>query len=512
MAENYDVLIIGSGMGGLICADLLGREGFSVCILEKNKQIGGSLQTYVRDKVIFDSGVHYLGGLDKGQNLYQIFKYVDIVDKMKLQRQDIDCFDKLMVDTEDTEYVFAQGYDNFIEKLLIHFPDEEEALRTYCDKIKEICAKFPLYNLQSTNNLDEKSDILEIDTKGFIDSITENEKLRMVLAGNNALYAGQPDKTPLYVHALILNSYIESSWKCVDGGSQIAKLLSKNIKERGGKIIRNCEVKKIVEEGGIVTHVVLEDGSKMYAKNFISNMHPVRTLELTDTPLIKNAYRNRLKGLENSVSAFTINIVFKKDSFKYFKHNYYCGSYGHVWTAADHTEENWPLGYAIFCGASSKSDVYADGLSILAYMRYEEVEPWKETFNTVSKVNDRGETYNDFKTRKAEILLDVVEKKFPGLRACIKSYYVATPLSFRDYIGNDDGSLYGIVKDYKHTLKTFISPRTKLPNLYLTGQNLNLHGILGASMSGIVTCCALLGNDNIIAKIRNAGKEEEVVL
>ena len=504
MMEKYDVLVIGSGMGGLVCADILGREGLSVCVVEKNKQIGGSLQTYARDKVIFDSGVHYLGGLEKGQNLYQIFKYLDIVDKMKLQRQDLDAFDKILVEGDDTEYAFAQGYENFISKLLIHFPDEEKALRAYCDKIKEVCSKFPLYNLRSTNNFDEKSDILEIDTKAYIDSITTNEKLRGVLGANNALYAGQADKTPLYVHALIVNSYIESSWKCIDGGSQIAKLISQNIKARGGKIVRDCEVKKIVEENGLVAYAETADGKRFYATTFISNMHPVTTFAMTDTPVIKNAYRNRLKGLENSTSAFTLNIVFKKDSFIYFKHNYYVGREGHVWTTADHTEENWPLGYAMFCGASSKSGEYADGLSILAYMRYEEVAAWQDTFNTTSKVNDRGETYNEFKKRKAEILLGAVERKFPGIRDCIKTYYVATPLSYRDYIGNEDGSLYGIVKDYKHTLKTFISPRTKLPNLFLTGQNLNLHGILGASMSGIVTCCAFLGNDDVITKIRNA--------
>jgi len=502
--EHFDIVIIGSGMGGLVCADILGREGYKVCILEKNKQIGGSLQTYVRDKVIFDSGVHYLGGLLKGQNLYQIFQYLGIMDKLKLQRQDIDVFDRILIEGDDKEYDFAQGYENFIDKLLINFPDEEQAIRIYCDKIKEICGKFPLYNLRASDNFNEKSDVLEIDTKAFINSLTDNIKLRGILAANNALYAGQADKTPLYVHALIVNSYIESSWKCVDGGSQIAKLLAKNIKENGGKIIRNCEVKKIVEENGLASYVELHDGSKMHAEYFISNMHPVKTLEITDTPLIKNAYRNRLKSLENSTSAFTINIVFKKNSFKYFKHNYYCGREGSVWTAAEHTEENWPLGYAIFCGASSKSEEYADGLSILSYMRFGEVERWKDTFNTVSNESNRGETYNQFKKRKAEILLDAVERKFPGLRDHIKTYYVATPLSYRDYIGNDDGSLYGIVKDYKHTLKTFISPRTKLANLFLTGQNLNLHGILGASMSGIVTCCALLGNDNIISKIRNA--------
>ena len=502
--ENFDVVIIGSGMGGLVCASILGREGFKVCVLEKNKQIGGSLQTYVRDKVIFDSGVHYLGGLEKGQNLYQIFKYLGIMDKLKMQQQNIDAFDKILVEGDDAEYSFAQGYENFINKLLVHFPDEEKGLRVYCDKIKEICSKFPLYNLRSSEDFNEKSGVLEIDTKAFIDSITENTKMREILGANNALYAGQADKTPLYVHALILNSYIESSWKCVDGGSQIARLLAKTIREHGGEISRNCEVKKIVEENGMASYVETDKGNKIYGRYFISNMHPVKTLEITDTPLIKNAYRNRLKGLENSVSAFTLNIVFKKNSFKYIKHNYYVGRQGYVWSTAEHTEENWPLGYAVFCGASSKSEEYAEGLSILAYMRYEEVAIWKDTFNTVSKENDRGETYNEFKKRKAEILLDAVERKFPGLRNCIKAYYVATPLSYRDYIGNDDGSLYGIVKDYKHTLKTFISPRTKLPNLYLTGQNLNLHGILGASMSGIVTCCALLGNDSVITKIRNA--------
>jgi all-trans-retinol 13,14-reductase len=505
MDKKFDVLVIGSGMGGLVCADMLSKEGMSVCVIEKNQQLGGSLQTYVRDRVIFDSGVHYLGGLEKGQNLYQIFKYIQIMDKLKLQRQEINVFDKIWLDGDPIEYEMAQGYENFIQKLLQHFPGEEKALRTYCDTIRDVCSKFPLYNLKSTvSGYDENAHILEIDTKAFIESVTDNQKLQVVLAGNNSLYAGQGDKTPLYVHALILNSYIESSWKCVDGGSQIAKLMAKNIRDRGGVIVRNTAVKKIVADGEKASFVELADGSKVYADHFISNIHPVKTLEITESPLIKNAYRNRLKSLENSVSSFTINIVFKPNSFKYFKHNIYCFKEEFIWEGGNYIEQNWPHGYAIFMPASSKHPEYADGMTILTYMHYDDVKQWDHTINTVTEPSDRTETYTAFKRRKAEALLDLVEERMPGLRNHIKSYYTATPLSYRDYIGNDDGSLYGIVKDYKNPLKTFISPRTKLANLYLTGQNLNLHGILGSAMSGIVTCCALLGNNTLIDKIRNA--------
>ncbi len=491
-------------MGGLVCGNILSLEGYSVCIFEKNKQIGGALQTYVRDKVIFDSGVHYIGGLGKTQNLYQVFKYLGLMDKLKLQKMDEDGFDRIIIDNDEKEYVLAQGYENFISKLSADFPDEEKAIVTYCDTIRSICNRFPLYNLRTGGEFREKADVLELDTQTFIESLTANEKLKAVLAGNNILYAGQPGKTPLYIHALILNSYIESSWKCIDGGSQIAKIMAQNIHRNGGVIHCNREVKKIVEENGKLSHVELADGTRVYAANFISNMHPAKTLEITDTGLIRNAYRNRLKNLENSISCFSLNVVLKKDSFRYFSHNYYWHKEGYIWSMGDYTTENWPLGYALFLSPSSRSAGYADALTIMTYMRYEEVKQWEHTFHTVLTKEERGKEYESFKTQKAEILLDAVEKKFPGLRDCIRSYYAATPLSYRDYIGSSDGSLYGIVKDYKDPVKTLIAPHTKLSNFYFTGQNLNLHGILGATMTALATCTALLGNERIIEKIRNA--------
>jgi all-trans-retinol 13,14-reductase len=224
---------------------------------------------------------------------------------------------------------------------------------------------------------------------------------------------------------------------------------------------------------------------------------------MTESDMIKKAYRSRIKGLDNSISTFYVNVVLKKDSMKYVNHNYYYFAENDAWCVLNYTEENWPRGYAMFFTASSKGDDYAEAVTLMTYMRFSDVEKWSHTYNTVSNEVSRGEDYEAFKKEKAEKLFDLVEEKFPGFKASIDSYYTATPLSVRDYIGTVDGSLYGIVKDYKEPMRTFISPRTKIPNLFLTGQNLNLHGVLGVTVSAVLTCSEILGIDYMVNKIRN---------
>lgn len=143
MSKPYDIVIIGSGLGGLCCATILSKEGYKVCVLEKNRQLGGSLQIFSRDKVIFDTGIHYIGGLDEGQNLYRYFKYLGLMDKLRLKRMDMDGFDRISFEGDETEYKHAQGYENFIRVLSEQFPGEEKNIRAYCEKMQEICRFFP---------------------------------------------------------------------------------------------------------------------------------------------------------------------------------------------------------------------------------------------------------------------------------------------------------------------------------------------------------------------------------
>jgi all-trans-retinol 13,14-reductase len=225
---------------------------------------------------------------------------------------------------------------------------------------------------------------------------------------------------------------------------------------------------------------------------------------MIESEMIKKAFRNRIKGLDNSISTFFINVVLHKDQVKYENHNLYYFAEEDAWCNFDYTDETWPKGFAMFYTTSSRSKEFAEGVTFMAYMRFDEVKKWEKTFNTVSNEVSRGEDYEEFKRVKSEKLLDLVEKKFPGFRKSIKAYYSATPLSMRDYIGTDDGSLYGIIKDYREPMRTFISPRTKIPNLLLTGQNLNMHGVLGVTVSSILTCSEVIGQEKMIEKIREA--------
>lgn len=509
MAEEkeYDFVIIGSGMGGLLTAAILAKEGFSVVVLEKNHQIGGSLQVFSRDKCIFDTGVHYLGSLDEGENLYQIFKYVDILDDLKLKRLDEDCFDEIAF-ADGRSIKLGQGYDQFKKGLYADFPGEEKAIDAYCDKILEICDYFPLYNLESDEEAERSyithPEILAIGAWDFLDTITKNEVLKNVLVGNGLLYAGDRKTTPLYMVALIMNSYLKGSYRLMKGGSQIAKALTKKIHANGGKVIKHMDVAEAIYNDGDLSAVKTKTGEIFEGKNFISNVHPKLTVKIFGEDHFRTAYKHRLSMLKNTVSSFMVYISFKENSFPYINRNIYAYTQNDTWDTVDYEMQNWPQAMFICTPSSTHDEEYAESISIMTYMRYEEVQQWEDTFNTVAKKGNRGEEYEQFKREKEERVIQQLEKFLPEIRKSIKSVYSSTPLTYKDYIGTEDGSLYGILKDFNHSLHSKINTKTKIPNLYQTGQNLVFHGILGASIGALVTSFNFVDNKELTERIKLA--------
>lgn len=497
MKKTYDILIIGSGIGGLVSALILAKEGLKVCVLEKNNQYGGNLQTFSRDKLIFDTGVHYLGGLSKGQNLHHFFSYLEIMQDLELQKMDENGYDKITFGDDEIEYPHAQGYDNFVEQLSKYFPEERDNLKDYCEEIQRICNHFPRYNVIGKDSYSEE--ILHLNTKRFIESITQNTKLQSVLLGSNFLYAGDSENIPFYVHALTVNSYIQSAYKCVKGGSQISKLLIRKLREYGADVHKHSEVSEIIfNENNVLSSVKTKSGKEYFAKQFISNIEIHTLTKLIGEERLKKSFLNRVLSWEPVSSCFSVYLVLKPQTISNFNYNiYHYSSEESVWNAYRYDEKAWPETYMLSSTPSKHHPEFAESLTAISYMDFEEVKAWQKTVNTIAEERERGKQYEKFKLEKAEKMIDALEKKIPNLRGSIKNIYTSSPLSYRDYIGSFEGNMYGYIKSSENPLKTMVSPRTKISNLFLTGQTVNMHGILGCTIGAFNTCAEILGKEKI---------------
>ena len=495
MSDKFDVIIAGSGLGGLICGYISAKNGYKVAIFEKNAQIGGCLQTFTRKGVKFDTGMHYIGSMEDGQIMHQFFKYLGLLDDVKVSPLNKNGFEVISVGGE--KYKYANGLENFVETLVQKFPDNRADIQRYADRIKTIADASPLYNLQNINsNAFIDTEYFTTSINDFIASCTDNPKLRNVLAGNIPLYAGVKDKTPVYVQALMNNFYIQSASRIIGGSDSIVSSLVKSIEKFGGKIYKNSEVEEFICDEKCMTKVRLKNGKEFDGKYFISNIHPQVTISKIHSPLLRKVYRDRISNIENTISNFTVFLIFKKNTVKYLDYNYYHYDSEQLWDLENYNPEEFPLNYMYMQQAVELGEEYAESAQIIAYMRYDEVKKWENT-----KIGKRGKDYEDFKREKAERMIDKLNEQFPGIKDCISDYYTSSPLTYRDYTATVNGSIYGILRDKNYPIQTRISQRTKIPNFFFTGQNINSHGILGVTIGAITTAAEIVGKEAIVNEI-----------
>ena len=490
--RKYDVIIAGSGLGGLLCGNILAKEGMHVCILEKSSKAGGCLQTFRRHGVVFDTGVHYFGGMDPGQTLYRYWNYFGLTRSVALERMNPDGFDVIGINGRD--YPMAMGFDHFVEQLLPCFPSEKENLEKYIRSLKEISAAFPLYNLEIPKDLREEN-FRSQSAFDFFSALSGSGRLASVLAGNNLLYAGNREHTPLHIPALINHSFISSAWRTIGGSAQIAERLVEGILSNGGEIHLDAEVTEIGRKENEFA-VMTKPGLCFSSKKFISGIHPAKTLKMMESGIFRKSFFKRITNLKNTVSSFAIYIILKDRSFPYLNHNYYYHKTGDVWN--NDSDKYWPSGYMMHTPAPASDDGFAKSMIILTSMPFEMVKKWEHTHQ-----GNRGSEYLDFKDQRTTALLDLTEQRFPGLRSAILYMEASTPLTWRDYTGIPEGSMYGIERDYQDPLATTLFPATKIPGFYFTGQNINLHGVLGVTIGAILTCGEILGLEYLLNKIRN---------
>jgi all-trans-retinol 13,14-reductase len=498
--QKFDVIIIGSGLGGLLCGCMLAREGLGVCILEKQGRPGGNLLTFTRNGRIFETGMHYIGALGPGQTLARYWNYAGLMDKLSLQQLDADCFDRIVYG--DREFPLAQGATNFVDQLLPYFPARKKQIQEYIDTLGEVVSAFPLYNLELPGNHREHR-YTSLSIREHLSQIAGESgsggpvSLSSVLAGNNFLYAAN-SLAPLHVASLISHSFISGAYRIIGGSEQVASELVASLRAQGGTLLTRHEVTGIHREEGKFV-ITAANGNRLQAEKVISGIHPATTMSMISPGMVRPAFRRRIETLQNTAAPFILFLGIRPGTFPYLNHNYYYHAASDPWKEPDAVGPAWPSMYLLSTGCSMSRQQFADTVTILTYMRYEEVARWADT-----KTGNRGNDYLGFKEERSEKLLKLVSGRFPELAGAIEHMDAATPLTCRDYTGIPEGSLYGIRKSWHDPLLTTVMPRTKIPGFYFTGQNTNLHGALGVTIGAVMTCGEILGMEYLLDKIKRS--------
>ncbi|MEA5005757.1 MAG: NAD(P)/FAD-dependent oxidoreductase [Rikenellaceae bacterium] len=483
--SKYDVIITGGGLGGLETALVLSKEGMNVCVLERCKQAGGLLQSFRRHDKVLDTSIHYVGSMDKGEALDRYFRYFGIADEIDAVRLDQNSYDNVIL--EDSKYSFPMGIDNFEEYLMSEFPSERRVIPVFCRYVREAGMLSDLENLKNGLFNMDYMDYYTVSASDIIRNNIKDPRLFDALWGTSLLYAGIEKITPFYIHAITLYSNLKGAYRFRGGTKSITDALVRRIEENGGTVMRGMEVTRIVAGNDGTEGVMTSDGSFFESDSVISDIHPVETFRILDkSAKLKPSFISRITSEDNTYGLFCLYLTMKPGCFRYVNQNFFI------------RKGNKRVNYVLLSmQPPANGGAFAEVVTIVTPMSYSAIERWSET-----KVGNRGDDYLDFKESMSEEILDFVSNDFPDIKSSIEHKYSATPLTFRDYTKTPQGSAYGIQKNCNKPYSTFIAGRTKLPGLYLTGQNINVHGVLGVTITSLLTCADLLGSDYIINKIK----------
>jgi all-trans-retinol 13,14-reductase len=497
------IVVMGSGMSGLFAGALLAREGLSVTVLEKEPSPGGLLTSFQRRGSWFDTGVHYLGSLAPGQVLWKYFNALDLFSLCQFDELDPNGFEEYRF--PGLNFRLPRGWEAAARRLEEVFPKEKENLRACIRDWRRIAEHFPLYNLDTEIVPGRESEFLSdpqalMPLSRYLQERFSDERLRAVLSANNALYGIEPDDCPVYIHALIMDSFIQSAWRVRGSSRALCRALLQRLCEAGGEMKVRSRVTRLVTEGNRVRAAVLDSGEEITGDWFISTLHPKHMLGMLGEHAVRPIYRQRILSLDETISVFGLSLALSGNGVPSPRRNYFLHR---SWDTGEaygmRTEAEFFDPSTLFISPVESSPGYARTLSIMAPMDWSLWSRWEGTSRA-----HRPDDYQQAKAKVAQALIRRVEEVWPGVGAQVEFWDGATPLTFQDYTGTWQGSAYGLKKSCSRLREATLSVRTRLENLVLAGQSVVLPGIMGVTISAMAAAGCIVGFPQLIGRLNKS--------
>jgi all-trans-retinol 13,14-reductase len=507
LAESYDALVIGSGMGGLTTAALLSELGWKVCVLEQHYTAGGYTHSYERSGYEWDVGVHYIGDVGAPTRTRRLF---DFLSEGRLEWAPMDDeYDRFYVG--DKVFCARAGKQAFRDNLVAQFPAEESAIDAYMRLLAQAGGALSMLGMERVMQPWQRRlsapyrkwktpDFMYRKTYDVLSELTGDQDLIATICGQWGDMGLPPRKSAFMVHAMIARHYLHGGFYPVGGSWRIADTILPKIRRAGGEVFTYARVQEIRVEDGEVRGVEMEDGHRIDCPCVVSSTGIDITFRQLLPPAAVEAagYSARLPSVQPSIGHLGVYVGLRgtaeelglpRTNFWIYPSNDYDGA---VQAFLEDRNAPFPVVYISF--PSAKDPDYLNihpgtsTIEIVAPAPYEWFEKWEDT--TWGK---RGEDYDRFKSGLGERLMRHVYDKLPQLEGRVDYYEVSTPLSTEWFAGYRRGELYGLDHTPERMQQDWLGPRTSIPGLWLTGQDTLTCGVTGAMMAGLLTTTAMVG-------------------
>ena len=447
---NYDVIIIGAGLGGLTAGAKLSKEGKKVLIVEQHIVPGGCATTYKRKGFSLEVGLHEMDGFQKRDLKSRIFRDLDVfnhVDFIKVP-------DFYTFKYKNYNITVPHEPDEAKAILLTHFPEEAEGIDAYFYQV--LNAKEIIKNSKGKEerNLGE-----------FMDSIIKNKDLKLALLSNLGYFHDDPYSLSLSYYSMAQGSYYAGGGYFIKGGSQkLSDYLSEFITKNGGQVILNHIVTEIIVENnkaiGISykkkktdnilkahgTHIVSNAAIPYIAENLLPKMQ---------ADILKSDVQKRRIG----ASLLTIYLGFKKPvkelGFKQYSTFVFDDSVESIKDISTNNQGDFDKRNFTFIDYSQIDSALApEGKSVGAICCVDYTKDWE--------LLDKKE-YNAQKERIAQMYIEKLNNLIPGIKDIIEYYEVGTSKTVERYTLNPQGAVYGFAQTPG---RTKVNPIKSVKNLY----------------------------------------------
>jgi len=438
---SYDVIVIGAGIAGLVCASFLAKSGKKVILLEQHFIPGGYCTSFKRKGFIFDAAVHHIGGCGKWSVVGRCLRTLGI----EMDFYHLDPMDNLFFPAFQIE--IPADMDEYIFRLQKQFPQEKEAIKNFFQEFTRLYRA--MFNKEKSPAIEKYKD----QTYGMVlDSFFGDDVIKMTLSGQWG-YIGLPpaEASAIGMSQMLINYLKDGAFFPAGGTQEFANAIFRKFIDFGGHVMLSSTAKKILCDGASACGVKLQNGKEIPAKVVVSNIDARRTfIDLVDGN-IDSSFLERIEGMKESCSFFLLYLGVGSDlDLSRLPRGFYLSASDY-----DSMDKEW-----MYISVPTKicADLAPSNKQIISSVVYDKEQTYKH-------IND----WKSFKEKMITRTINRLEDYLPDIKKHIEIIEAATPHTLERYTSNSQGAAYGWAVSVDQIWDNRPSPKTPVNNLFMTG-------------------------------------------